>query len=93
MQWSDAFVGAVSVAIGLWALGSSVFNWESSYRLSKARWFEKRYGRGGARMFYAVLGILMLVLGIAIAAGFGPNRGDREQADLPKFESSVSDQT
>jgi hypothetical protein len=87
MQWTDVFVGAVSVAIGLWALGSSIFNWESAYRLAKARWFEKRYGRRGARTFYAVLGILMLVLGVAIAAGFGPNRLDREQTNLRPVES------
>jgi hypothetical protein len=73
MAGQDLFVGAVAVAIGVFALGSAIFNWDWSYRLWKARWVESRFGRRGARVFYVMLGVLMITLGVAIAAGLGPH--------------------
>ena len=75
MPWQDVFVGAVAICIGLFALLSAIFYKDWSYRLWIARWVEARYGRGGARVFYLILGVAMIVLGVAIAVGFGPYRG------------------
>lgn len=75
MEVQDVFVGAVAIGIGIFALLSGVLNWEWSYRLWKARWVEARFGRRAARAFYVILGLSMIALGIAIAAGFGPFRG------------------
>ena len=75
MAMQDVFVGAVAICIGLFALLSAIFNWDWSYRLWKARWAEARFGRRGARVFYVILGLAMIALGVAIAVGFGPNRG------------------
>ena len=78
MVLQDVFVGAVAVGIGLFALLSAAFNWDWSYQLWKARWVESRFGRRGARIFYAILGVVMIALGVAIAVGLGPNRSRRE---------------
>ncbi|MCO6456855.1 MAG: hypothetical protein J5I93_16275 [Pirellulaceae bacterium] len=75
MQLQDVFVGSVSIAIGLLALAAAIGNWEVSFQLRAGRWFERRWGRMGARVAYAVLGASLIALGIALAAGFGPNRG------------------
>lgn len=74
MVWQDVFVGTVAIGIGLFALASAAFNWDWSYQLWKARWVEARFGRRGARIFYAILGTVMIALGLALAGGFGPNR-------------------
>ena len=74
MAAQDIFVGAVALGIGSFALLSALFNWDWSYQLWKARWVEARFGRRGARVFYAILGTVMIALGIAIAVGFGPNK-------------------
>jgi hypothetical protein len=74
MEPQDVFVGAVAVAIGVFALLSAICNWNWSYQLWKARWVEARFGRRGARLFYTILGLAMIALGVAIACGFGPNK-------------------
>ncbi len=74
MALQDIFVGVVAIGIGLFALFSAACNWDWSYRLWKARYMEARFGRRGARIFYAMLGAAMIALGVAIALGFGPNR-------------------
>jgi small neutral amino acid transporter SnatA (MarC family) len=78
MTLQDVFVGAVAVGIGLFALLSAAFNWDWSYQFWTARWVESRFGRRGARVFYVILGLVMIALGVAIATGFGPNDSRRE---------------
>ena len=73
MSWSDAFVGGVAIVVGTLALLAAATNWEAAFQFPKARSIEARFGRRTARVFYAMLGIVLVLLGIAIAAGFGPN--------------------
>lgn len=75
MNPQDLFVGGVAVALGAGAMLAAIANWELPYRLRTAQRIERAYGRGRARLFYAGLGIVLLLLGAAIALGFGPNRG------------------
>ncbi len=70
---ADIFVGVVSIVLGLTSLVSSIANWESVYQLRKTRWLEVRLGRSGVRIFLAVLGLSLIILGIAVALGFSPN--------------------
>jgi hypothetical protein len=77
MNPEHLFVGGVAVALGVTALLVSVGNWDACYRFSKIRWVESRGGRAAARCTYAVLGALLVMLGIAIALGFGPNASTR----------------
>lgn len=65
----DLFVGTVAIALGLFVSLSAVFNWDWYYQLHKARWIESICGRSGARVFFGVLGLVLIVLGAAIASG------------------------
>jgi len=74
MIFEDVLVGAVAIGIGVFALFASVSNSDWPYHLWTARWVESRFGRRGARIFYAILGLILILFGAAIAVGFGPNR-------------------
>ena len=39
----------------------------------KTRWLDQRLGRLAARLIVALMGILLILLGIAIMRGFSPN--------------------
>ncbi len=66
----EHFVGAVAVVLGMATLAAAALNWEWCYRLTKIRWIEACCGRLGVRLMLALLGIALIVLGCAIAAGF-----------------------
>jgi small neutral amino acid transporter SnatA (MarC family) len=65
------------MAIGLFAISGSLFDWEWFMTHRKTRFFVAVFGRTGARIFYALLGLLLVGLGIALLAGFiePPKRG------------------
>jgi small neutral amino acid transporter SnatA (MarC family) len=71
----ELFVGSVSVALGLFFFFVAAANWEWYFALRSAQVVQRLLGRTGARLFYAVLGGGLIALGIAIALGFGPNKG------------------
>jgi len=74
MNHEEMFVGAVSIALGVAAVVAAVGNRDSYYRLDKVHWLENVLGRRAARMVYGFVGMLLIVLGVAIALGFGPNK-------------------
>ena len=74
MNHEELFVGAVSIALGLAGVVAAIGNWDSYYQLDKVRWLETVWGRRVARLVYGVVGMLLIVLGVAIALGFGPNK-------------------
>lgn len=69
MVEADILVGAVAIAIGSVVMLAAVFNWQWYYDLQKARWVESFFGRKGARLVFALLGLSLIVLGSAIAIG------------------------
>jgi small neutral amino acid transporter SnatA (MarC family) len=73
--YDELFVGSVSVALGLFFFFVAVLNWEWYFSLRSAQIIQRGLGRVGARIFYLLLGTGLLGLGIAIALGFGPNKG------------------
>ena len=75
MTPEELFVGGVSVTLGVIAIAISIGNWKPCYRLPKVRWIESLGGRTAARWTYAVSGALLILLGIAIAAGATPRYG------------------
>ena len=87
MSGEEVFVGLVAIAVGAFAVLAAVLNKDWHYGLGKIRWIEGRFGRAGARAFYALLGAALIVLGVAIALGFSPNkstgRRDGETELLP----------
>lgn len=51
---------------GLFAICAGVFDWDFFFDNNKARPFVKFFGRNGARIFYIVLGIVLVIAGIAL---------------------------
>jgi len=74
MNVQDVFVGAVAVIIGLLSVAAAVANINWAYQFWLARRVEARFGRRGARVYYAVLGLALIALGCAIATGYVANR-------------------
>ena len=78
---ADIFVGSIALILGIAALVVAVLNLEAAYQLPKAQAIENRFGRRGARIFFAVLGLLLVGLGCAALAGFAPNADRRTGHD------------
>ena len=78
MNHEELFVGTVSIVLGVAGLIAAIGNWDGYYQLDKVRWFEAVAGRRWARVAYAVIGTLLIVLGVAIALGFGPNKSSAQ---------------
>jgi hypothetical protein len=76
MNLEELFVGVVAVVLGLVGIVAAIGNWDHWYRFSKIRWIESIGGRRCARALYALLGIVLIALGVAIALGFGPNKSE-----------------
>ncbi|MBP89359.1 MAG: hypothetical protein CMJ64_22045 [Planctomycetaceae bacterium] len=74
MTYQDLFVGAVAVSLGVLGLLASIRNWELCYRSWKTEWIKGVGGRLAVRAIYALLGLGLISLGLAIAGGFTPNK-------------------
>ena len=72
MNTSDVLVGLISVGLGLVVVIAAWQNKDHYFELKKTAWLQGRLGRAGLRVFCFLLGLLLVVLGIAIAYGFGP---------------------
>ena len=87
---ADWFVGGVSVAIGATALWQAIRPGERLFELPKMRWLAQRYGQQTARTMLGVLGVVLVILGVAIAAGWKVHwPGDRASAPV-EVTSSVA---
>ena len=76
MMASDLFVGGVASVLGLVILLAGALNWQRSYAYRPARWIEAAYGRGLARVFYVLLGLGLIGLGVAISQGWSFQRSN-----------------
>ena len=74
MIHTDHFVGGVSAVLGVVLLAAAALNWPWCYRLTKIRWIEAVCGRIGVRLILALLGVGLIVLGLAIATDVGGRR-------------------
>jgi drug/metabolite transporter superfamily protein YnfA len=57
------------VLAGLFAMAGGVFDWEWFMNNRKAQAFVNWLGRGGARVFYVILGLAIAILGLLITFG------------------------
>ena len=73
MQVQDIVVGLAAIAAGLFLVIVSAVNLQWYFKSWKTRWLDQRLGRFASRMIVALLGILLILLGIAIMRGFSPN--------------------
>lgn len=65
MNWT----GIVFVLVGLFTVGGGVFAWDWFINSRKARFLVSLIGRTGARIFYALLGAALVVLGVLTLTG------------------------
>ena len=82
MQPRNIFVGLIAIAAGLSLIAIGVVNVQWYFRSWKMRWLDQRLGRSGIRLIVGLLGILLILLGIAIMGGFAPN-APQEQSCRP----------
>jgi small neutral amino acid transporter SnatA (MarC family) len=64
----------LSILGGLFSFAGALLDWEWFMTNYKAAFFVRILGRGGARLFYAFLGLSLAVLGFAGAFGLIPPR-------------------
>jgi hypothetical protein len=67
--FTDLLVGGLSTVLGAVGLAAAAGNWNWFYQLRIAQWMETNWGRGSARAYYAILGLLLIALGLAIMSG------------------------
>lgn len=61
--------GLLFAAAGIFSICGAVFDWDWFMNNRRARFFVSIFGRNGARLFYIVLGMLLIVFGILLASG------------------------
>lgn len=62
-------VGLILVAAGLFSICGAVLDWDFFINSRKARFFVSTLGRTGARVFYGILGLVIVVMGALITLG------------------------
>ncbi len=60
----EIFIPIIIIACGIFSLLGAVNNWDWFFNNYKAQPFVKIIGRTGARIFYGILGAVIIVLGI-----------------------------
>ncbi len=56
----------ICVAIGIYAICAAIFNWNWFFNSSNAELPVSIFGRNGARIFYAICGMLFIGIGITM---------------------------
>jgi Immunity protein 17 len=67
------YLDLILIAVGVFALCGAAFEWEWFMNHHKARFVSAILGRIGARIFYALLGIGLIVFGVLSALGVVQN--------------------
>ncbi|MBL8797815.1 MAG: immunity 17 family protein [Planctomycetia bacterium] len=70
MNW----YGLLFVAIGLFSATAAACDWEWFMTHYKARFFVSIFGRTGARIFYVLIGLGFVVLGVLFMLGIIADR-------------------
>lgn len=65
----ERMIGIIVAAGGVFVLAGSAFNWEWYWDRRRTRVWVDLLGRVGARIFYGIMGVAVLVLGVLMAAG------------------------
>jgi hypothetical protein len=67
MNYEQLFVSGVAFLLGTTCVLTAIMNLDWCFRLPKAQWAIGRWGRGGTRLAFAIIGILLILLGVYIA--------------------------
>ena len=73
MTIEQMFVGGTSIALGLLSIAAGASNLDIFFQAKKFKWIETCGGRTLVRAVYAMIGVTLIGLGVAIALGFAPN--------------------
>ncbi|MGH7138294.1 MAG: immunity 17 family protein, partial [Pirellulales bacterium] len=76
-------LGLILAAAGIFSICGAAFNWDWFIESHKARFFVATFGRTGARIFYAILGIVIVVIGVLMALGLVSSERKRKRFGLP----------
>lgn len=57
-------IQGIFAVVGLLAIGASIFNWDWFFLSQNTRFIVSNVGRKQARLFYALLGILMIATAV-----------------------------
>ncbi|NCB39357.1 MAG: hypothetical protein EOM80_11375 [Erysipelotrichia bacterium] len=60
--------GAIAVVCGIFTVVCATQDFDFFMNNRKAKFFVNIFGRNGARVFYGILGAVMIILGIVIGA-------------------------
>ena len=60
---SEYFILVLFIALGLFSIIAAIFNFDWYFKTSGAMTFVNWFGRGGARICYALLGVVLIVCG------------------------------
>jgi hypothetical protein len=63
------YISLFFIGVGLLAFCGAAFDWDWFLNARKARAFVALLGRGGARVFYGLLGATLITLGALMAMG------------------------
>ncbi len=65
--WQIWFCVIMMALVGVYCLCAAFFNWNWFFENRRARGLVMVFGRNGARIFYGILGILIIVMSVAAA--------------------------
>ncbi len=54
---------------GLFSLIASILNWDFFFNARRSKWLVNIIGRNGARIFYGILGIVLIIVGLLSIVG------------------------
>jgi hypothetical protein len=83
MQPLDLLVGGVAIAFGLALLAGTILDGPWLMSLAKPRLLADAIGRPAARVLLAIVGVGLIVLGVAVARGWRVNWGGQAAGHLP----------
>ena len=63
------WINIILILLGLFVLAGSIFNWAWFMNSRRGGFMVRLMGRTGARIFYGLAGLVLVVLGIAGALG------------------------
>ncbi len=63
MNPTDYFIFVLFIALGCFSMIAALFNLDWYFRTSAAQSFVNWFGRKGARIFYLLLGVLLIICG------------------------------
>lgn len=69
MNASGVITGLILLVTGIFSICGAAFDWDWFIESRKARFFVSMFGRNCARVFYAILGVVIAVMGVLMALG------------------------